>query len=75
MNHLCAVTRLSRDDAELLVEGAFEIWHQRSLMTWELDLTMLTDAGVTVVRPPTADERARQAEQELRRGPGWEAPR
>lgn len=67
MNHLCAVTRLSRDDAEQLVEGSFEIWHRRSLTTWELDLSMLTGVGVTVRRPPTAGERAREAEQELGR--------
>ena len=75
MNHLRAVTRLSRDDAELLVEAAFEIWHQRSLTTWELDLSMLTEAGVTVRRPPAAADRARQAERELRPGPGSAAPR
>lgn len=54
---------LSRRDAELHVEAAFEAWHARSLTTWELDLGILTGAGVGVGvrRPPKADERRRIA--------------
>ena len=67
MRHLCAVTGLSRQDAEQHVEAAFEIWHLRSQTMWDLDLSMLTGVGVTVRRPPRADERAHVAEQELNR--------
>jgi hypothetical protein len=67
MKHLCAVTGLSRPDVEQLIEAAFETWHQRSLTTWELDLSMLTSAGITVRRPPAADERTRAADRELGR--------
>ena len=65
MNHLCAVTGLSRSDVGHLVEAAFETWHGRSRTTWELDLSMLTEAGVTVRRPPRADERASAAGHQL----------
>jgi hypothetical protein len=67
MKHLCAVTGLSRPDMEQLIEVAFETWHQRSLTTWDLDLSMLTSAGITVRRPPSADERVRAAQRELGR--------
>jgi hypothetical protein len=48
--HLASVSGLTTADVELLVEGAFELWAQRSRFTWALDLSMLTDAGVRVVR-------------------------
>jgi hypothetical protein len=69
LRHLRAVGGLSDDDAQLLIEGAFELWHQRSRLEWELDLRILTDAGVTVRRPPGASERAAAAAQELGTGP------
>src|SRR5512146_3182184 len=65
LDHFCAVTRLSRRDAELHIEAAFEAWHALSLTTWDLDLGILTGAGVTVRRPPKADERRRIAGREL----------
>ena len=65
LRHLREVTGFSADDAQLLVEGAFELWHQRSRFSWELDLGILTDAGVTVRRPPAASERAGAAAWEL----------
>ncbi len=65
LDHLCSVTGVSRPEAELHVEAAFETWHDRSLTTWDLDLGILTSAGVTVQRPPKAGERRRIAEREL----------
>jgi hypothetical protein len=56
---------MSHDEAEQHVEAAFEIWHHRSLTSWNLDLTMLTGAGVAVRRPPARDDRLRAAEQGL----------
>ena len=64
--HLCAVTRVSRGEAELHIEAAFEAWHARSRTTWDLDLGILTGAGITVKRPPRADDRRRVAEHELK---------
>jgi hypothetical protein len=66
LSHLRSVLKISKQDAELLVEGAFELWSQRSRITWELDLSVLTGAGVTVRRPPDRDERARAAQETLR---------
>lgn len=68
LSHLRTVLKISKQDADLLVEGAFEVWSQRSRSTWELDLSMLTSVGVTVRRPPSRDERVRAAEQALRDG-------
>ncbi|WP_067817574.1 DUF5710 domain-containing protein [Actinomadura kijaniata] len=63
--HLCEVTGLSEADARLHVEAAFELWSQRSAVVWELDLSMLTDAGVRLRPPPDAGERAREARRHL----------
>ncbi len=65
LRHLRAVSGLSADDARLLIEGAFELWHQRSRLEWALDLRILTAAGVTVRRPPDASGRNRAAAREL----------
>jgi hypothetical protein len=66
LSHLRTVLRISKQEAELLVENAFELWSQRSRTTWELDLSMLTGTGVMVRRPPDRDERVRAAQQALR---------
>lgn len=68
LDHLCAVTRWSRQDAELHIEAAFEAWHALSRTTWDLDLGILTGAGVSVRRPPPAGERRRSARRGLERG-------
>ncbi|MFI8528556.1 DUF5710 domain-containing protein [Promicromonospora sukumoe] len=55
--HLMAVTGMDYNQAQEHVQDAFELWAVRSERTWELDLSMLTDVGVTVQRPPSARER------------------
>lgn len=65
LRHLCAVTGFSRQDASLLIEAAFEAWAERSRFTWELNLDMLTGAGITVRRPPAAADRAEEAARQL----------
>ena len=48
-------------------------WQRRSEHVWELDLSMLTDAGITVTPPPAAGERpahAAAALDELTSRPG-----
>lgn len=67
--HLCAVTGLSAADAELHIEAAFELWSRRSARTWELDLRMLTDAGVTLAPPPRAEQRPDIAAETLTNRP------
>ncbi|MBQ0867447.1 DUF5710 domain-containing protein [Streptomyces sp. RK75] len=59
--HLRSVTGMSAAGAESHVRSAFALWRERSARVWELDLHMLTGAGVTVVAPPPAVERERTA--------------
>jgi 5-methylcytosine-specific restriction endonuclease McrA len=39
--HLAKVNNWSAADAELYIEGCFEIWHRRSCHQWKLDLSYL----------------------------------
>ncbi|MFF4990530.1 DUF5710 domain-containing protein [Streptosporangium saharense] len=64
--HLRAVTGMSADEADAHIDAAFAEWHSRSATTWTLDLSILTDAGVTLATPPEAGARVRQAERRLR---------
>lgn len=64
--HLRAITRMTETDATAHVEVAFARWQQRSTRTWALDLSPLTQAGITVTPPPAPATRARVAEQQLR---------
>lgn len=56
--HLMRVTGMSERSARSHVEDAFALWRIRSQAEWTLDLGILTDAGITLQRPPAADERA-----------------
>lgn len=51
LTYLCGVTGMSRRDAEQHVTAAFDLWRQRSAARWDLDLSILTAAGVAIVRP------------------------
>ncbi|WP_423464241.1 DUF5710 domain-containing protein [Promicromonospora sp. MS192] len=55
--HLMAVTGMNQATAYAHVQDAFALWETRSARTWDLDLSLFTDAGVSVRRPPTASER------------------
>ena len=59
--HLMSVTGMTRPQAEAHVRQAFLTWRARSAKTWELDLTMLTGAGIAVGPPPEAGRRAQLA--------------
>lgn len=63
--HLMKVTRMTESQAHSHVEEAFALWEERSRVTWSLDLSMLTDAGIRPV-PPKATDRATIAEDRLR---------
>lgn len=52
--HLCDVTGMTRREAEAQVVAAFALWAQRSEIAWDVDLSILTDAGITPVRPESA---------------------
>jgi hypothetical protein len=64
--HLCAVTGMTQAQAWDHIRAAENLWIERSARVWELDLSMLTDAGVTLARPEAAVARATAAERELR---------
>ncbi|GAA1040882.1 hypothetical protein GCM10009557_63310 [Virgisporangium ochraceum] len=55
--HLMAVTGMTEARAREHVEVAFEVWFRLSQLQWTLDLSILTDAGVTVRPPPDAADR------------------
>jgi hypothetical protein len=60
--HLCTVTGMSEAEADRHLESAFALWQRRSEIAWKLDLSVLTSAGVLVVRPAgSAADRARTA--------------
>ncbi|MEU6757832.1 DUF5710 domain-containing protein [Streptomyces sp. NPDC046685] len=55
--HLVRVTGMSRAEARRHINMAFTVWDVRSATTWTLDLSILTDAGITLKRPPSAEKR------------------
>ncbi|GGL48385.1 DUF5710 domain-containing protein [Planomonospora parontospora] len=63
--HLQAVTGMSSIRARAHIDAAFTQWRTRSAATWRLDLSILTDAGVTLAPPPEAAARTHQAQQRL----------
>jgi hypothetical protein len=65
--HLMAVTGMTGGEAREHVEVAFEVWFQLSRIQWTLDLSLLTDAGVTVTPQPDAADRDAVAAETLRR--------
>ena len=65
LGHLIAVTGTSRELAEAHVDEAFALWQQRSARTWDLDLSILTAAGVTLARPVSPVRRAEVARERL----------
>ncbi|MFD3354403.1 DUF5710 domain-containing protein [Streptomyces fradiae] len=65
--HLVEVTGMTEAQARQHVGAAFAVWERRSRVVWELDLGILTDAGITLAVPPEAADRARVSEETLRR--------
>jgi hypothetical protein len=69
LNHLMAVRRCDLAAAEAHIREAVRVWQLRSARAWELDLSMLTAAGITPAPPPGAGDRAAVAGRTLRRKP------
>jgi Domain of unknown function (DUF5710) len=65
LGHLIAVTGTSRELAEARVDEAFDVWQHRSARTWDLDLSILTAAGVALARPVSPAHRAEVARDRL----------
>ena len=49
--HLRAVNGWSAADAQAHIDTAYELWSLRSTRLWQLDLRILTDAGIKIVQP------------------------
>lgn len=69
--HLKRVTGMPDAQARVHVSSAFRLWRERSRHQWTLDLSMLKDAGVTVIEPPDARERERAAAEQLAALQDW----
>ncbi|ANY06370.1 DUF5710 domain-containing protein [Pseudonocardia sp. HH130630-07] len=68
--HLGEVTGMNRAQVARHVDDAGQLWTARSARRWHLDLTMLTDAGVTLRRPEAPAQRSRTADHTLSRHRG-----
>ena len=64
--HLRKVTGMTDAEISRHVHEANETWAIRSERVWTLDLSILTDAGVTLARPEPAADRAAAAQHGLR---------
>lgn len=60
--HLRGVTNCSVAAAVRHIDGAFALWQDRSIWTWHLDLSILTNAGIEIT-PPANDRRAAAARE------------
>jgi hypothetical protein len=59
--HLLTLTGMSAAAAERHIDEAFALWHRRSATAWDLDLSTLTNAGITLSRPAGAGASRLQA--------------
>jgi len=65
MANLMAVNDWTRSAAELHVRQAFETWSSRCDIDWDLDLSILTDAGLRIGTPTSRAARRVQAAERL----------
>lgn len=65
--HLRKVTGMTEAQLSRHVHHAETAWTNRSRRTWTLDLSMLTEAGVTLARPEAAADRPSAARHGLRK--------
>jgi hypothetical protein len=56
--HLSRVNGWSIADAELYIEGCFELWHRRSRHPWQLDLSYLEQFGIAATATAAATARS-----------------
>ncbi len=54
ITHLRQVNGWSEKMTQSHIADATQLWRYRSMATWNLDLSILTDAGVTLRKPPDA---------------------
>jgi len=76
--HLCAVTGMTTAEGNQHLDAAVTLWRQQSEIEWDLDLGILTSAGIQIVQPAgSAADRAqvsarRTAEKRHDQAPGTE---
>lgn len=61
--HLARVNGWSRAQVQAHIDAAADLWAQRSTQDWHLDLSILTNAGIRVVRPPDPSQRRQVGER------------
>src|SRR6201991_4309246 len=66
LTHLRTVTGMTDAEISRHVHEANETWEIRSQRAWTLDLSILTDARITLARPEPAADRAAAAQHGLR---------
>jgi len=72
--NLRSVNDWTRPAAELHVRQAFETWRSRCDIDWDLDLSMLTDAGLRLGTPPSRRSRRDRAAERLESVQGQDGP-
>lgn len=74
ITHLREVTGMTHAQTGAHIDAAGKLWTTRSARTWVLDLSMLTDAGVTLAQPENPADRAATAERRLHEGHQTDPP-
>lgn len=69
LTHLRKVNGLTLAEALAHAHAAEDLWIVRSARVWELDLSILTDVGITLRRPDRAADRPAAAERALVHAP------
>lgn len=55
--HLKKVLDISDEECEKHIEDAYDIWEERSKFDWKLDLSILIDNGIEIVKPVNKNDR------------------
>jgi hypothetical protein len=63
--HLRAVNGWSAREADAHIDRAFALWDRRSVHEWQLDLSILMNAGIKVVEPPSPRCRSEESATRL----------
>jgi hypothetical protein len=63
--HLRRVRGFTEEEAEAHISNAFQLWSERSRITWELDLSVITDSGIMLAREVDAGSRPQLAREAL----------
>lgn len=72
--HLIKVAKMHPLEARRHIDDAFALWRVRSSTAWALDLSILTNAGITIVCPSSSRERREVAAARIAVERGLGAP-